>query len=270
MHRLRVVSLDEARGVPVALQQRAQLGGRDAREHGGVGDLVAVEVQDRQHRAVVNGVQELVGVPARRQRPSLGLAVTNDAANEQIGVVKSRSVGVQQRVAELAALVNRTRCLRSDVAGNAAGEGELAEQPANPLLVARDVGVDLAVGALEVHVGEDPGATVTGTRDIQGIHIALADHPVHVRIDEVQARSRPPMSEQPRLYVLDRKRLTQQGIVEQIDLSDRQIVRRPPIGIQRAQFLTGERLAGHLGIVVHGKDSTLAPWHTSPPALQRS
>ena len=66
---------------PVAVpgQQRGQLVVADPGEHGRVGDLVAVEVQDRQHRAVAGRVEELVGVPGGGQRPGLRLAVADDA-----------------------------------------------------------------------------------------------------------------------------------------------------------------------------------------------
>ena len=40
----------------------------DPGQHGRVGDLVAVEVQDRQDRAVADRVEELVRVPRRRER----------------------------------------------------------------------------------------------------------------------------------------------------------------------------------------------------------
>ena len=138
VHRRGVVALHEARRVAVALHQRAQLVARDAGEHRRVGDLGAVEVQDRQHGAVVGGVEELVGVPARGQRSGLRLAVADDAADEQVRVVEHRAVGVHERVAQLAALVDRPRRLGRDVAGDAAGERELAEQHAHARLVGRD------------------------------------------------------------------------------------------------------------------------------------
>ena len=49
---LGVVALDRIRGVPVAAQQRVELLGGDPGQHRRVGDLVAVQVQDGQHRAV--------------------------------------------------------------------------------------------------------------------------------------------------------------------------------------------------------------------------
>jgi hypothetical protein len=73
---------DEQRLVAVATHKRLELVLRDASENGRVRDLVSVEVQDRQYRAVGSRVQELVGVPARCQRPSLCLPVPDDARDQ--------------------------------------------------------------------------------------------------------------------------------------------------------------------------------------------
>jgi hypothetical protein len=268
VHRLRVLALDEARRVPVALEQRAQLGGRNAREHRWARDLVAVEMQDGEHRAIVDGIEELVGVPARRERTCLGLAVAYHAADEQVGVIERRAVGMRQGVAELAALVDRPRRLRRHVARDATREGELAKQPAQALHVAADVRVDLAVGALQVHVRNDPGATVTRADHVDRVQVTLADHAVHVRVEEVQARSRAPMAEQMWLYVLDRKRLAQQRILEQVYLADRQVVRRPPVSIQRAQLPTRQdsRWVCHGRVVDHDGEGDGSAWRPGTPA----
>ena len=139
VHRVGVRALDEMWGVAVALEQRAQLLRGDAGEDGGAGDLVAVEMQHRQDGPVVHGIEELVGVPAGGQRARFGLAVADHAADEQVRVVEGGAVGVHEGVAQLAALVDRAGRLGGDVAGDAAGEGELAEEPAQPLLVVADV-----------------------------------------------------------------------------------------------------------------------------------
>src|SRR5256885_6597112 len=95
-------------------------------------------------------VQELVRVPARRQRPRLGLAVADDARDEEVRVVVGRAEGVRERVAELPALVDRARRLRRRVARDPTREGELPEELLEARLVLRHVRVELAVGALEV------------------------------------------------------------------------------------------------------------------------
>ena len=94
-----------ARVVPVATQQLVQVLRRDASEDGRVRDLVAVEVQDREDRAITVRIDELVHVPTRRERSGLGFAVTDDAKDRQVGVVQDSSVGVEQRVSEFAPLV---------------------------------------------------------------------------------------------------------------------------------------------------------------------
>ena len=92
---------------------------RDAGQHGRVGDLVAVQVQDGQHRTVGGGVEELVRMPAGSQWPGFGLAVADDAGDHQIWIVERRAVGVHQGVAEFAALMDGARSLGSHVAGDA-------------------------------------------------------------------------------------------------------------------------------------------------------
>ena len=94
-------------------------------------------------------------MPARGHRPGLCLAVADGAEHGEVGVVESGAVGMRKSVAELAALVDRAGRLRGYVAGDAAGEGELAEEAPHAIDVTADVRVNLAVGALQVDVGED-------------------------------------------------------------------------------------------------------------------
>ncbi len=132
----RIVALDEVGLVAVPLEQLAEILVWDARQYGGISDLVAVQVQDGQHGAVMDGVEELVRVPAGRQRPGLGLAIADDTRDDQAGIVERGAVGVHEGVTELTALVDRSRRFRRHVARDSAGEGELAEQPAHAVGVA--------------------------------------------------------------------------------------------------------------------------------------
>ena len=82
VHGLRVVSFDEIGIVAVALEQFPQLLIGQAREDGGVRDLVAVQMQNGQNSAIVDGVQEFVRVPTGRERPGFGFAVADHAAGD--------------------------------------------------------------------------------------------------------------------------------------------------------------------------------------------
>ena len=173
VHFRRVVPFDEIWRVAVAAHQRVQLLVADAGQHRGIGDLVAVQVQNGQHAAVAHGVEELVAVPAGGQRACLGLAVADDAGDDQVRVVKGRPVGVRQGVAQLTAFVDRTGRLRGDMAGNAAGERELGEQSLQARLVLADVRVDLAVRPFEVGVGHQRRPAVPGAGDVE--HVQVVD-----------------------------------------------------------------------------------------------
>src|SRR5205085_5236622 len=145
--------------------------------------------------------------------------------------------GVLQRVAELGSLVHLARRLRRVMAGYAARKRELLEEALHPRLVPGDVGIDLGVRALQVRVGDHPGAAVPGAGDVDHVEVARLDDPVEVRVDQVEARRGPEVAEQPRLDVPRGERLLEQRIVVEVDLADRQIVRRPPVRVDPAELL---------------------------------
>src|SRR5581483_9302724 len=190
-----------------------------------------------QDRPVGQRVEELVRVPARRERARLRLAVADDAGDGQGRVVEGRAVGVRERVAELSTLVDRAGRLRCGVARDPARERELPEQRAQPRLVAADVRIQLAVRALEIALCDDGRAAVAGAADEDRVEVALPDRAVEMRVEEVEAGRRPPVAEQARLDVLRRERLAQEGVVEQVDLPDGEVVRGAPVRVERAQLL---------------------------------
>src|SRR5205823_1585286 len=106
--------------------------------------------------------EEFVAVPARGQRPGFGFAVADDAGDDEIGIIESRSVGVGKGVAKLAAFMNGAGRLRRHVAGDAPRERELSEEAFEAFFILTDVRVDLAVGAFEVNVGHDAWPAVPG------------------------------------------------------------------------------------------------------------
>ena len=242
VHQLGIIALHRVRRVPVAAQQRLELIVRDPGQHRRVGDLVTVQVQDRQHRPVPGRIEELIRVPAGSQRPGLGLAVADHARHEQVRVVERRPVGMHERVPELAALMDGARRLRRHVRGDAAGEGELPEQPGHPRGVLGDARVELAVGSLEVGVRHHARAAVPRPGDVDDVQVLVPDYPVEVRVDQVQARRGAPVPEQPRLDLLGPQRLGQQRVFpQQVNLPHGQVVRRAPPGIEGVKLAAGQR-----------------------------
>jgi hypothetical protein len=68
--------------------------------------------------------------------------------------------------------------------------------------------------------------------DVDDIEITPADQTVEMGVDKIKSGGGAPVTEQPRLDVFSPQRFPQQGIPEQIDLTDRQIVCRPPIAVK--------------------------------------
>src|SRR5450755_4023797 len=94
----------------------------DACEECRIADLVAVEMQDRQHGSIENRVEKLVGLPGGRQRAGLRLAVADDAGDDQGRIVERCPKRMTERVAQLTAFMDGTRRRRRDVAGDSAGK----------------------------------------------------------------------------------------------------------------------------------------------------
>lgn len=66
VHLLRIGAFHEIGLMIVAEQKALQLGPRDASQHRGTGDLLAVEMEDGKHHTVRAGIEKLVGMPGRR------------------------------------------------------------------------------------------------------------------------------------------------------------------------------------------------------------
>jgi hypothetical protein len=81
---------------------------------------------------------------------------------------------------------------------------------------------------------------VSRAGDVDRIQVALADRAVQVDVDQVETGRRPEVAEQARLDVLGGKRLAQQRVVEQVDLRDGEVVRRPPVRVDPAQLGAGQ------------------------------
>ena len=211
-------------------------------------------MEHRQHRAVGLRIEQLVRVPARRERARLRLAVADDAGDEQVGVVERRSERVHECVAELAALVDRPGHVGRDVARDPAREGELTEEPPQPVDVPRYVRVELAVGALEIGVRDERRAAVARAGDVDRAQVARADLPVQVRVEKVEAGHGAEVAEQPGLHVLRLQWFAQQRVVEQVDLGDGEVVGGPPVGVDQMQLLLAEGTRRRI------RNRTLAHW----------
>ena len=247
----------EVRLVAHTLKELGELLVGHAGEDGGVGDLVAVEVQDRQDDTIGCRVHELVGLPRGRKRTGLGLAVAHHGHGQQARVVHDGAVGVAERVAELAALVDGAGRLGRKVARDAAGIGELAEELLQAGLIIGDVGADLAVGAIEQRLGGAGGTTVARAHQEDGVLVVVGNKAVDVAEQEVDAGRGAPVTDQAMLDVRTTKIARLAGLLvdkvgahqrvgAKVNLADGQVVRSAPVQVDTLELGSGNLMSQFL------------------------
>merc|ERR1740121_3348270 len=143
-----------------ALEEGVQLRLRRARHKGGGANARTVQMQDRQHRTISGRIDELRRMPRGRHWTCLSLAVADDTSDDEILVVEYCTVGVEERIPQLAALVEGARAIRGDMGGNAARPGELLEKQTHAVERKIHLRINLRICPLEVGAGNDPGAAV--------------------------------------------------------------------------------------------------------------
>jgi len=123
------------------------------------------------------------------------------------------------------------------MARNAAGKRELLEQPLHPGFVLADVGIDLAIAALKIGVGDQSRSSVTWAGDIDHVEIVQPDRAVQMDVDEILSGRRAPMPDHQRLDMRKRQRLAQHRICVKVNLTDREVVGGAPIGVELPRLL---------------------------------
>ena len=97
-------------------------------------------------------------------------------------------------IAKLTALVDGTRSLRSTVARNAAGEGELLEHFLHAFLVLADVRINFTIRTFQISVGDQEVSAMSWTGKKDHIQIISFDGTVAVYIYEILSRHGSPVS----------------------------------------------------------------------------
>ena len=84
---------------------------------------------------------------------------------------------------------------------------------------------------------------VAGTANINHVQVMLLDQTIQVDINKIQPRRRPPVTEQSAFDVIELQWLAQQRIVGQVNLNNREIIRRAPLGVDPPQSLGSQRIS---------------------------
>src|SRR5262249_42724629 len=104
-------------------------------------------------------------MPTCGEWTSLALAVTDDAAGQQIRVVEDRAVGMRHGIAQSSDFMDRSRRLRGGMTGYSSWKRELLEHLFHSLFILTDVGIKLRVGSLQVDIRPHPRPAVSRAAD---------------------------------------------------------------------------------------------------------
>ena len=82
------------------------------------------------------------------------------------------------------------------------------------------------------------------TGNVNDIGITLFDEAVEMNVNKILSRRSSPVPEEPWFDLLCLKRLSQQGILEEVDLTDAQIIRGSPVAVHLAEHFGRQRTVG--------------------------
>src|SRR5580704_12641864 len=94
--------------------------------------------------------------------------------------------------------------------------------------------------------------------DVNDICIMLFDEPIQMNVNEILSRRSSPVPKQPWFDLLCLERLSQQGILEEVDLTDAEIIRGSPVAVDLVEHVWRQRprrFRRFGGVLAVGSDS---------------
>src|SRR5215471_4538325 len=149
----------------------------DSSQQRRVVDLVTVEVQNREHRAIANRIQKLADVPRGSQRPRFRLAVSDDSGNDEVGIIEGRAASVREHVSEFAPFMYRAWRLGRAMAADASRKRELLEELLQPDRVFALIGIGLGISALKIYRTEHSRRAVARACKENHVQVVFLDQP---------------------------------------------------------------------------------------------
>src|SRR6266516_5653836 len=191
---IQIFSSCENRLVAVPCKQGQQFFIGHGAVDGGIGDFIAIQVQDGQDRAGFGRIKKLVAMPGGSGRSGLRLAIADDAGHNQIGIIHGSAKGGRQRIAQFSSFVNGSWNTRIEVTWKSAGPGKAAHKFFNPDAIERQVWIEFTECSFYIKVCQVCGSSMPRTRDQKQINVVALDEMIEVSIDQVDARAGPPVS----------------------------------------------------------------------------
>src|SRR6266704_3254380 len=127
-------------------------------------------------------------------RAGLSLSIANNTSYDEVRIVHRSTKGSSQRIAQLAAFMDRPRYARVAMAGDTTQQGETPDELVQPGTVKRQLGVIFLQSALEVQVRQVRWRSMSRTRYQEHIDIVAHNQSIKVSIDQVDTGTRAPVT----------------------------------------------------------------------------
>lgn len=92
------------------------------------GNFVAIQMEDRKYRAIVDGVQKLDAFPRTFERSRLRFSIADYRDGDEVGIIEDRPKRMREDVAQFTPLIYRAGSLDARMAWNTPWRGKLAEE----------------------------------------------------------------------------------------------------------------------------------------------
>ena len=151
-------------------------------------------MEDGKYNAIAHGVEEFVGMPRCSKGAGFCFAIAHHTGNDKIGVIKGCAIGMGKCITKLSAFVDGSWSFRRNMAWYAPWERELFEECHHAFFVSADGGVDFGIGAIKPSVGDEGGPAMAWPGDIKHTKAVLANQPVEMSVNQIEAGTGAPMA----------------------------------------------------------------------------
>src|SRR5689334_20052369 len=101
---------------------------------------------------------------------------------------------MRQRISQLTTFMDRPGSLGRYMRRNSSRKRELPKKLAQTIFIPPNIRIDLRISPLQIGIRDQSRTTMPRAGDKDGIQVSLTNKAIHVRVYEIQPRSRPPVA----------------------------------------------------------------------------
>src|SRR5579863_5637631 len=148
-------------------------------------------------------------MPRGRERPGLGLTVSDHRHYYQVRVVEGRAESVRHAIAQFTAFMNRPGGLGCAMATHSARKGKHPEELERARLILTAIRVYFRIDPFEPGICQHCRRAMARTRNVEHIQVEFVDEPVQMNPNQSLAGIGAPVAQQTAFDVFGLERLSE-------------------------------------------------------------